>query len=108
MLYQKDEVLAALINKGILLGTAESGYRVNPYLEMPKSLSFSDVAIGQGKSKCASRLGASVTSEVARGLELNVPLIASNMSAVIIAAICIKLFKVVAQGLLHLAWRPEQ
>jgi len=108
MLYKKDEVLEALISKGIVLGTAESGYRVNPYLEMPKSLSFSDVAIGQGKNKCSSRLDASVASEVARGLELNVPLIAANMSSVTNAEMCIKLQHAGALGVLHRAWPTKE
>lgn len=108
MLYHKDEVLAALLSKGIILGTVDSGYRVNPYLEMPKSLSFSDVAIGQGKNKCKSRLDADIKSEVARGLELNIPLIAANMSAVTNARMCISLFDAGALGVLHRAWRDDK
>lgn len=108
MLYHKDEVLAALLSKGIILGTAEGGYKVNPYLEMPKSLSFSDIAIGQGENICASRLDTNLRSEVARGLYLDVPLLAANMSAVTDANMCIELYRHGALGVLHRAWAKEE
>jgi IMP dehydrogenase/GMP reductase len=75
---------------------------------MPKSLSFSDIAIRQGKNKCKSRLDADIKSEVARGLELNIPLIAANMSAVTNAHMCIRLHQAGALGVLHRAWRTDE
>jgi len=98
------EVIPLLLSQGVLLGDDLTGYRINPYLEMPKSLSFSDVAISQGKNVCRSRSHAGITSEVARGLHLRVPLIAANMSSVTNAEMCISLYKAGALGVLHRAW----
>lgn len=107
MLYKKDEVLDNLLAQGIIIGTSTTGYKINPYLEMPKSLSFQDVALRQGKNLCASRLDASIKSEVARGLTLEVPMMAANMSSVTSASMCIALEKAGALGVLHRAWRTE-
>lgn len=108
MLYQEDEVLAALLAQGIVLGDPLTGYRINPYLDMPKSLAFSDVALKQGKNQCKSRLDAEIATEVARGLELNIPLIAANMSAVTNAHMCVALHAAGALGVLHRAWQVEE
>lgn len=104
MLYKKDEVLEALLSQGIIVGTTKSGYKINPYLEMPKSLSFNDVAISQGRNKCTSRLDASIKSEIARGLILEVPLMAANMSSVTDVKFCAELERCGALGVLHRAW----
>lgn len=99
-----SSIINELKAKGIVLGDETVGYRVNPYLEMPKSLSFSDVAIMQGKNVCASRADAQTSSLFARGALLATPLIAANMSSVTNAAFCNTLNRYGALGVLHRAW----
>lgn len=50
---------------------------------MEISLGFESVAIKQKKNICKSRLDVNLQSEIARGLKVNIPLIASNMSTVV-------------------------
>lgn len=97
-----------LKRKGLIVGDETIGYEVNPYLEMPKSLSFSDIAIMQGENVCSSRLDANIRSEVARGLYLEAPLLAANMSSVVSPEFCVKLYKHGALGVMHRAWPKGQ
>lgn len=99
-----SSIISELKAKGLILGDDAVGYRVNPYLDMPRSLSFSDVAIMQGKNICNSRSDAFIGTEFARGATLAVPLIAANMSAVTSAEFCNHLDMYNALGVLHRAW----
>ncbi len=101
-------LVESLKRQGILVGDEVVGYKTNPYLDMPKSLAFEDVSINQSMNSCASRLDADVKSEVFRGVFLDVPMIASNMSAVTNASFCIALRKLGALGILHRAFPVEQ
>jgi IMP dehydrogenase/GMP reductase len=67
------------------------------------SLKFNQVAIQQQKNICKSRLDVDVTSEVIKGINLQVPLIASNMSTVCNAEFCIHLHNMGAMGVMHRA-----
>lgn len=97
-----------MARKGLLVGDEDFGYRINPYLEMPRSLSFEDVSINQDMNACLSRLDADIKSEVFRGVYLDTPMIASNMSAVTNSSFCIALRKLGALGILHRAFPVEQ
>lgn len=72
-------------------------------LDTPVSLGFEDVAIKQSKNICLSRLDANIRTEFCRGLFLEVPILASNMSTVVDSDFCIKLEKLGALGVMHRA-----
>jgi IMP dehydrogenase/GMP reductase len=72
-------------------------------LQLERSYAFEDVAIKQKKNICSSRLDADISSEIIRGVKLEVPLIASNMSTVVNANFCVQLSKLGALGILHRA-----
>ncbi len=97
-------VVTELLKQGLLVGDEHIGFKTNPYLDMPKSLGFTDVAIDQGMNQCLSRLDADIRTEVFRGVWLDVPLIASNMSSVVNAEFCIQLQKLGALGIMHRAF----
>lgn len=99
-----EELLNHLVEQGILVGTKSAGYKINPYLQMPISLGFEDVAIRQGRNICDSRLDVDITSEFVRGVYLKVPLIASNMSTVVNADFCALLHSLGALGIMHRAF----
>lgn len=101
-------IVLELKDKGIIIGDDITGYKLNPYLEMPKSLSFDEVSMTQGLNRCNSRLDADTTSEVARGVFLKSPFLAANMSTVVSADFCNKLYHLGALGVLHRAWKNEQ
>jgi IMP dehydrogenase len=106
---KKDlEVFQEAIDKGFIIGDDHTGYKINPYFDMPKSLSFTDVALQQGKNACSSRLDTRIKSEVARGLYLECPLIAANMSSVVNAEFCLRLGQLGALGVMHRAWSSEE
>jgi IMP dehydrogenase/GMP reductase len=79
---------------------------VNP--DIPLSLGLDDVAILQNKNICKSRLDADIKSEVFRGTTIDVPLLASNMSSVVNAEVCIKLRELGALGVMHRALPDEE
>jgi IMP dehydrogenase/GMP reductase len=102
------DFVEGLKRRGIVVGDETVGYKVNPYLDMPQSLSFDDVSINQSMNVCDSRLDADIKSEVFRGVYLDTPMIASNMSAVVNADFCILLRKLGALGIMHRAFPVEQ
>jgi len=75
---------------------------------IPISLGFDEVAILQNKNICRSRLDVDISSEVFRGISLAVPIMASNMSAVVDAEFCIQLYKLGALGVMHRALPDER
>jgi len=68
-----------------------------------QSYGFEDVAIKQQKNICVSRLDSNISSEVIRGINRPIPLIASNMSTVVNADFCIRLYELGALGFMHRA-----
>ena len=70
---------------------------------MPESIEFDQVALRQEPNPVASRADVDISSEVIKGVQLKVPLIASNMSTVTNADFCIELAKHGALGVLHRA-----
>lgn len=74
---------------------------------MPISLGFEHIAIQQDKNMCESRLDVNTQSEVIRGVSLNIPMIAANMSTVCDSRFCIRLRKLGALGVLHRAMHED-
>lgn len=74
---------------------------------MPRSYGFEDIAICQQKNICKSRLDAKITSEIIRGVKIDIPLIAANMSTVINSDFYIKLINLGGFGILHRATSKE-
>ena len=74
---------------------------------MEQSLGFENIAIKQKKNICKSRLDVNTRSEVIKGIELDIPLIAANMSTVCNADFCIQLSKLGALGIMHRADSKE-
>lgn len=67
------------------------------------SIGFEDIALYQKKNQCNSRLDADIKSEVFRGVFIDNPLIAANMSTVSDASFCIHMAKAGGMGVLHRA-----
>ena len=77
-------------------------------MQFEQSYSFKDVAIIQKENICKSRLDAKIEGEIIRGIMRPIPLIAANMSTVINADFCIKLYQCGALGVMHRAFKnPE-
>lgn len=72
-------------------------------MEFEVSYGFEDIGIAQQKNICASRLDVDIKSEIIKGVTVDVPLIASNMSTVINSDFYIKLIKLGAFAVLHRA-----
>jgi IMP dehydrogenase/GMP reductase len=100
-----------LVNKKVIaFNTVSKQYYLTSeslIANMPISLGFENVSIAQKKNICLSRLDADIQSEFVRGIKLNVPLIAANMSTVVDGDFCIKLRKLGALGIMHRALPRE-
>lgn len=75
---------------------------------LEESFGFESVAIKQKKNRCLSRLDADTKSEIIKGVTVDIPLIASNMSSVINANFLLKLMARGAFGFLHRALPEEE
>jgi IMP dehydrogenase/GMP reductase len=71
--------------------------------EFEESFGFESVSIKQKKNKCLSRLDVSTRSEIIKGVFVDIPLIAANMSTVINSDFYVKLINAGAFGILHRA-----
>lgn len=95
------------VRRGIIVFDPSNGtYKLNPIVDMSTmeiSLGFSDVAIKPTKNNNKSRLLVDTKSEFIRGLYIDIPLIASNMSTVINSEFYRKLVKLGSIGILHRA-----
>lgn len=81
------------------------GYKLaNP---IPETLRYQDICLIPKKNICPSRLSVNISSEIFRGITLDVPLIAANMSSVCNASFCVELYKNGALGVLHRAATNE-
>lgn len=76
-------------------------------VDIPRSYNFKEIALVPNKNVCGSRLDTDISSEVLRGVKLDVPLIAANMSTVCDASFCIALSNEGAMGILHRAASDE-
>lgn len=72
-------------------------------IDIPRSYNFKEIALVPNKNVCSSRSDAIISSEVLRGITLDVPIIAANMSTVCNADFCIALSNEGAMGILHRA-----
>jgi IMP dehydrogenase/GMP reductase len=72
-------------------------------IDFERSYGFEEIAIKQNKNKLKSRLDANLKSEFVRGLYLDIPMMAANMSTTTNAEFCIKLYKAGALGVMHRA-----
>lgn len=91
-------------NNYIKFDTNSARYYLNKSnLNFEKSYGFENIAIKQKKNICKSRLDTSIKSEFVRGLSIDIPLIAANMSTVINSDFYIELYKLGAIGILHRA-----
>src|SRR6266496_10242 len=80
---------------------------MNNILDFPLSYGFEDIAISQQKNIVKSRLDVQLKSEIFKDTYINIPLIASNMSTVVDANFCIKLYEFGALGIMHRAGSKE-
>lgn len=95
------------LEAGFIIPEGE-GYAWNPSSSISPSLGFEDVALLQGKNRCKSRLEPNLRSEFVRGMYLDIPLIASNMSTVVNVEMCRVLGKAGALGVMHRAWSNDR
>jgi len=104
---QLEEIAFNLVAKNFILFNKENKqYYIKPGIELShleRSLGFEEIAIKQKKNICLSRLDANIVSEAIRGVSLQIPLIAANMSTVVNVDFCIQLSKLGALGILHRA-----
>lgn len=104
---QLEKIAFELVEKKLILfDKISKKYVLSPSIilsTLEKSLGFENIAIKQKKNICKSRLDVNIDSEVIRGVNLKIPLIASNMSTVVNSDFCIKLYKLGALGILHRA-----
>ena len=109
---QLQNIAFNLVKKGIILFNHKEGrYYISPNVElntMDISLGFNDISIKQNKNLCQSRLDVNIRSEIVRDIHRDVPLVAANMSTVVNADFCIKLYKLGALGILHRAYQNDQ
>jgi len=61
--------------------------------DFERSFGFEEIAIKQKKNICQSRLDTELKSEFVRGVFIDVPLVAANMSTVVDSSFYIKLYK---------------
>lgn len=108
---QIEKIAFDLVSKNLIIYNKEyKEYRLSPILELSsleKSLGFENVAIKQHKNICTSRLDVNIKSEIIRGVFVDIPLIAANMSTVINSDFYINLHKLGAFGILHRADSKE-
>jgi IMP dehydrogenase/GMP reductase len=104
----KLEVFEEALDLGFIEQKTDGTYRINPTARIKRSLAFDDVSIVQVKSVSKSRLDVDVSSEFVRGIKLDIPLVASNMSSVTNGSFALKLSKAGALGVLHRAWPETQ
>lgn len=79
-----------------------ANYNISPHL-WDISYGFEHIAIKQKKNRCESRLDVDTTSEIIKGVNRPIPMIAANMSTVCDANFCIQLYKLGALGVMHRA-----
>jgi IMP dehydrogenase/GMP reductase len=108
---QLEKLAFDLVNKNLIIfDKLSKTYVLSPTLlisSMEKSLGFENIAIKQKKNICKSRLDVNIESEVIRGVKLQIPIIAANMSTVVNSEFCIKLYKLGGLGILHRADSEE-
>jgi IMP dehydrogenase/GMP reductase len=101
------KVLNTLNEKGIVLKNENGSYRIVNDNIFRKSYGFENIAIVQKKNICKSRLDVDIKSQFVRDVDINIPLIASNMSTVIDKDFYIKLNNLGAGAIYHRAGKNE-
>jgi len=108
---QLEQLAFEMVSKNLIIfDKINKRYVLSPSLlisNMEKSLGFENIAIKQKKNICKSRLDVNIESEVIKGIKLQIPIIAANMSTVVNSEFCIKLYKYGALGILHRADSDE-
>jgi IMP dehydrogenase len=108
---QLDGVLNQLIKNNILFFSREDKeYKISSsFLAniIPQSLSFNDIAILQKNRIVNSRSEVDTSSEIIRGVKIQVPIIAANMFGVTNSDLCINLSKLGGMGVLHRAMKES-
>lgn len=90
-------------------GKFRRNYKINPLVpKYPITLNFSDVVLDQAINKVESRSHVSTKTEALRGVTLDVPVIASNMSTVTNAKFCNLIEQLGGLGILHRAWKTDE
>lgn len=74
---------------------------------IPRTLKFQEVCMVPQRNICKSRLDTDISSEVFRGIKLDIPLISANMSTVTSSDFCIEMNKHGALGVLHRAAKED-
>jgi IMP dehydrogenase len=104
---QLDKIAFELVKEKIILfDRNDKKYTLNPCIThktMKRSYGFDEIAIKQKKNKLNSRLDAKTNSEIIRGVFVDVPMIAANMSTVINADFYEKIISNGAFAILHRA-----
>lgn len=104
---QLKKIISKLIKENLIYYSEQDGeYKLSSDLllkSIPQSLGFENIAIVQKKNVCKSRLDAQIKSEFVRGITIDVPLVAANMSTVINADFYINLYNLGAIAILHRA-----
>lgn len=72
-----------------------------------RSYRFDQIAIKQRENVCRSRLDVKIESEIIKGVFRPIPLIASNMSTVVNADFCIRLYQLGSLGVMHRAFKDN-
>lgn len=99
-----DGLIYKLLEKGIIhYNESSDSYEIKEHKQIEKSYGFENIAIQQKKNICKSRLDVNIQSEAIRGIKLDIPLIAANMSTVVNSSFIIQLYKLGALGIMHRA-----
>ncbi len=110
--HQIENIAFDLFKKGfIFFDKLNKRYYISPLIEnaaIEKSFGFDNIAIKQKKNICNSRLDVNIKSEVIRGITLEIPLIAANMSTVINENFYLELRKYGALGIIHRAMNENE
>jgi IMP dehydrogenase/GMP reductase len=100
-----NRIVQELYLKGVI-HKVNGKFVLNPSLAWDISYGFEHVAIKQQKNKNTSRLHVNISSEVIKGVNRPIPMMAANMSTVCDSSFCIALWNSGALGILHRA-APE-
>lgn len=107
--YNLEQIAMKLVKDGTVRFNKNGFYYIaNPTQSLEHSLGFESISIKQKKNKCLSRLDVNTQSEIIRGIKIDIPLIASNMSTVINSDFYLKLYKAGAFGFLHRALSEQE
>lgn len=109
---QLEKLGFELFNRGVILfDKISTKYIINPSINLSTletSYGFDSIALVQQKNILDSRLDANIQSEIIRGVLVDIPMIAANMSTVVDAKFYSLLHQLGAFAVLHRAKTNEQ